>query len=135
MGTLLDAYALIAFLRGEGSAHDVRRLLESRDCAIPTVNLAEASQRVTRRGAMARTELEYVVSALPITIVPFTQAHAWRAAELRARHYRPEDSDVSLADCCLVAVATPVDRVVTADQAVLRMAEAEGIATVELDRP
>lgn len=41
----------------------------------------------------------------------------------------------SLADCCLVAVATAADRVATADPAVLRMAEAEGIGTVALPRP
>lgn len=88
-----------------------------------------------RRGAMEKAELEQVVGTLPLEVVPFTQTHAWRAAELRARHYHRRDSAVSLADCCLVAVATPADRIATADPAVLRMAEAEGIATVELPRP
>ena len=45
---------------------------------------------------------------------------------------RKKQSEVSLADCCLVAVATPADRIATADPAVLRMATAEGIGTVEL---
>lgn len=135
MGTLLDAYALIAFLAGETAAPDVRRLLESRDCAIPVVNLAEVGQRVMRSHALERDQLEAVVSSLPLAVVPLSQVHAWRAAELRARHYERRKSEVSLADCFLVAVATPADRVATADPGVLRMAEAEGIATIQLPQP
>ncbi len=135
MGTLLDAFALIAFVDGEPAAPDVRHLLRGGDCAIPTVNLAEAGQRLFRVGGVQREELEHVVGSLPIDVVPFTRLHAWRAADLRARYYGRRDSAVSLADCCLVAVATPADRVATADPAVLRMAEAEGIGTIALPRP
>jgi PIN domain nuclease of toxin-antitoxin system len=135
VGTLLDAYALVAFLAGETAAPDVRRLLESHECAIPVVNLAEAGQSVIRRHAMGRDQLEAVVASLPLAVVPLSEAHAWRAAELRARHYQRRESDVSLADCVLVSVATRADRVATADPGVLRMAEAEGVATVELPRP
>lgn len=135
MGTLLDAYALVAFLAGESAAPEVRRLLESRDCAIPVVNLAEAGQHVMRRHALERDQLEAVITSLPLTVVPLSEAHAWSAAELRARHYRRRENEVSLADCFLVAVATLADRVATADPGVLRMAEAEGVATIELPRP
>ena len=82
-----------------------------------------------------RAELEQVVGALPLVVVPFTQGHVWRAAELRSRHHDRRDSAVSLADCGLVAGATAADRVATADPAVLRMARAEGVATLELPRP
>jgi predicted nucleic acid-binding protein len=135
VGTLLDAFALIAFVGGEPAAPAVRQLLRGGDCAIPTVNLAEAGQRLFRVSDVRREELEQVVGSLPIDVVPFTRPHAWRAAELRAAHYRRADSAVSLADCCLVAVATPADRVATADPAVLRMAAAEGIGTIALPRP
>jgi predicted nucleic acid-binding protein len=99
------------------------------------VNLAEAGQRLLRHGAASYDELRQLVGTLPLSIVPYTEPHAWRAAELRASHYHRRDSPVSLADCCLVAVATAADRVATADPAVLRMAESEGVATVELPRP
>ena len=132
MGTLLDAYALVALLEDEPAASEVERLVRSGGSAIPAISLAEAGQRVLRHAALDAEELRSVVSALPIAVIPFTEAHAWRAAVLRARHYRRRDGDVSLADCCLVAVATPADKVATADRAILQMAEAEGVGTVEL---
>lgn len=135
MGTLLDAFALIAFLDGEPAAADVESLLVRGDAAISAVNLAEAAQRKLRMSSVTLPELQEVTRSLPVAVIPYSEVHAWRAAELRARHYRRRESEVSLADCCLVAVATPADRVATADPAVLRMAAAEGIGTVELPRP
>ncbi len=135
MGTVLDAYALIALLHDEPAASDVERLIASRDASMSTVNLAEAGQWMLRHATTTSSELRELVGSLPISLIPYTHEHAWRSAELRMSHYRKRDSAVSLADCCLVAVATPADRVATADPAVLRMAEAEGIATVELPRP
>lgn len=135
MGTLLDAYALVAYLEGEAAAGEVEALIARRDAAMSTVNLAEAGQRVLRQSNITTDELREVVQALPIEFVPYTELHAWRAADLRARYYDRRTSALSLADCCLVAVATPADRLATADPAVLRMAKAEGIGTVELPRP
>lgn len=135
MGTVLDAFALIALLRNEPAADAVEALIAAGDAAMSTVNLAEVGQKVVREGAMLSADLEHIVGTLPLAIVPFTAAHAYRTAELRARHHGRGDSAVSLADCCLVAVATPADRVATADAVVLRMAEAEGIGTVALPPP
>lgn len=132
MGTLLDAFALIALLRDEAAAEDVHRLLVAGDASMSTVNLAEAGQKVVRARALQADELDRIVGALPLAIVPFSRVHAVRAAELRARHYDRRDRAVSLADCCLVAAATPADRVATADAAVLAMAESEGIETIAL---
>jgi PIN domain nuclease of toxin-antitoxin system len=135
VGTVLDAYGLIALLDDEPAAQDVESLLARGDVAISTVNLAEAAQRKLRLSTVTLPELRSVVDTLPLAVIPYTETHAWRAAELRARHYERRRSEVSLADCCLVAVATAADRVATADPAVLRMAEAEGIRTVALPRP
>ena len=132
MGIVLDAFGLVAFLDDEPAASDVERLLAVGDVAMSTVNLAEAAQRKLRLSSVTLSELREVVSSLPLAVIPYVEAHAWRAAELRARHYDRRLSAVSLADCCLVAVATPADRVATADPAVLRMAAAEGVGTIEL---
>jgi PIN domain nuclease of toxin-antitoxin system len=132
VGTLLDAFALIALLRDERAADDVQRLVAAGDASMSVVNLAEVGQKVIRADALQPDELDHILDALPLTIVPFTRAHALRTAELRALHYDRRESAVSLADCCLVAVATPADRVATADPAVLRMARAEGFETIEL---
>lgn len=134
MGTVLDAFALIAFLDDEPAAPDVEALLARGDAAISAVNLAEAADRKLRLSSVTSHELFEVVRSLPLAVIPLAEAHAWRAGSLRARHYQRRDSAVSLADCCLVAVATAADRVATADPAVLRMAEAEGIGTVALPR-
>jgi len=101
MGTLLDAFALVAFLGGEPAAAEVRQLLARGDAAISTVNLAEAGQSLLRHGDATSDELRELVDSIPLAVIPFTAAHAWRAAELRARYYRRTDSAVSLADCCL----------------------------------
>lgn len=135
MGTLLDAFALVAFLDDEPAAADVESLLARGDVAMSTVNLAEAAQKKLRLSSVTLPELRQVVGALPLAVIPYSEGHAWRAAELRERYYHRRRCAVSLADCCLVAVATSVDRVATADPAVLRMAQAEGIGTVELPRP
>jgi PIN domain nuclease of toxin-antitoxin system len=132
VGTLLDAYGLIALLDDEPAANEVERLLTSREVAMSTVSLAEAAQRMLRFSSVALVELRQAIGALPLSVIPYTEAHAWRAAELRARHYDRRESPVSLADCCLVAVATPADRIATADPAVLRMARAEGVETLAL---
>ena len=135
MGTLLDAFALVAFLDDEPAAPEVGALLARGDAAMSAVNLAEAAQRKLRTSSVTLHELQEVTRSLPLAVIPYSEGHAWRAADLRARHYRWRDSAVSLADCCLVAVATPADRVATADPAVLRMAELEGIGTIELPSP
>ena len=135
MGTLLDAFALVAFLGGEPAAPEVRRVLSTGEAAISTVSLAEAGQHLFRHSAVTGDELRQLVGSIPLVVLPFTGAHAWRAAELRAQYYRRTDSAVSLADCCLVAVATTADRVATADAAVIRMAAAEGIGALELPPP
>lgn len=132
MGTLLDASALIAFLDDEPAASEVESMLSAGTAAIPSVNLAEAAQRVLRERGATAGELRELVSALPLAVVPVTESHAWRAAELRATHYRRMESEVSLADCCLVAVATAADRVASSDPALLRMANAEGLAVAAL---
>jgi PIN domain nuclease of toxin-antitoxin system len=134
VGILLDAFALLAFLDDEPAAHDVESLLARGDAAMSAVNLAEAAQKKLRTSSVSLPELQEVTGSLPLAIIPYSEAHAWRASALRARHYRRRDSAVSLADCSLVAVATPADRIATADPAVLAMAEAEGIATFVLPR-
>lgn len=135
MGTVLDAFALVAYFDDEPAAPEVEALLARGDAVISAVNLAEAAERKLRLSSVTLPEFQAVTRSLPLGVIRFVEEHALRAAALRARYYDRRDSAVSLADCCLVAVATAADRVATADPAVLRMAEAEGIGTVALPRP
>jgi PIN domain nuclease of toxin-antitoxin system len=132
VGTLLDAQALVALFRAEPGAHEVELVLRRGDVAMTAPNLAETLDVLARVDGYPEGLLRSLVEPLGIAVVPMTEQHAWRAAALRARHYARGDSELSLADCALVATATPADVIVTADRPVLRMAEAEGIATVAL---
>ncbi len=133
--TLLDAYALVAFLADEPPADDVEALLRAGDTAVTVVNLAEALDVSQRVHGISRDELHQAVHSLvgdPLSIVGHSDIDAWRAADLRARHYDRSRCPLSLADCFLLAAANEGDRIVTADEPVVATARAEGIAVVAL---
>lgn len=132
MGTLLDAQALVALVLDEPAAIEVELLLRQGNVAMTAPNLAETIDVISRVEGYPEQRVRSLVEPLGLVVVPMTEQHAWRAASLRARHYARDDSEVSLADCALVAAATPADVIATADRPLLRMAEAEGIATFPL---
>lgn len=133
--TLLDAYALVAFLVGGPATAEVRALLRDGDAAVATANLAEAldvSERVySLPVARAMEVLEPLFEGSLLT-VSLDAGTARRAAEIRARHYHRTARPISLADAVLVATAGPGDRIATADPHVLVVAEAEGAEAVSL---
>jgi PIN domain nuclease of toxin-antitoxin system len=134
MSTILDAMALVALANDEPAADEVAMLLRSGDSAMLTLNLAEAVDRLARFGnAFERVrELVAPMVAQSLRLIDLDAALAWRAAELRARHYQRAQMPVSLADCALLAAAGPEDRIATSDEPVLRMARAEGVARLAL---
>jgi PIN domain nuclease of toxin-antitoxin system len=127
---LLDAYALLAYLRDEPAAGAVESLLRGGDCVLDTVNLAEVLDQLIRVDRLEGSEVAESLSGLiggPIVVSAADEPVAWRAAAIRARHYRRKDSDLSLADCILIASAGPDDTIATADAAIARAARTEGI--------
>jgi PIN domain nuclease of toxin-antitoxin system len=133
--TLLDAYALIAFLLRGPATQQVRAILREGDAAVATANLAEVldvSQRV--RGVPIPRAIEILEPLLdgPLTVVPLDFTVARRAAEIRARHYHRSSRPISLADAVLIGSATVGDRVATADPDVLAVAKAERLEPVAL---
>jgi len=135
--TLLDAYALIAFLTGGAAASQVRGLLREGDAALATVNLAETldvSERVHGLSiARAREVIDSLLGEALVT-VPLDADTALRAATLRARHYHRTRCSISLGDSVLLASARSGDRVATADSDVLAVAGEERIESVRLPR-
>jgi PIN domain nuclease of toxin-antitoxin system len=130
---LLDAYALVALLGAERAGADVRALLRSGDCGITSLNIAEAADVLERVHGIDTAASRTFVDALPIAMIDLDARIAWHAGALRARHYRRRSSEVSMADCLLVAAArVGVDRVATADPAVAVMARAENIGVEPL---
>ncbi|MDH5333633.1 MAG: PIN domain-containing protein [Thermoleophilia bacterium] len=134
---VLDAYAVVAILADEPAGEDVAALLEQGDCGISVLNLAEAADVLERshgiEATATRDAVDTLVGAGALTAVDVDERRAWRAAELRTRHYRRHDSAVSLADCVLLASVRPgLDAVATPDAPVLAIARLEGLEAIPL---
>ncbi len=133
--TLLDAYAIVAFLADRPPAQRVQELLGIGGSKVTTANLAEALD-VTQRvhGVPVARAMELLEPLLEGVLRPIAldTAGAQRAAEIRARHYHRAKRPISLADAILLAAAADDDAIATADPDVLAIAALEGIPTIEL---
>ena len=133
--TILDAYALVAFLTGGPAAAQVRVILREGGAAVATVNLAEALYVSERRAGIPVARSMQLLDPLfrgVISEVPLDTRRAHRAAEIRVAHYHRSRRPISLADAILVASAGPEDRIATADSDVLDIAESEQLKTLRL---
>ena len=133
--TLLDAYALIAFLIGGPAAPHVRAILREGDAAVATANLVEVldvSQRVHGLPISRALELIDPLFEAALEAVPLDLEIAHRAAVIRAHHYHRASRPISLADAVLIASAKPDDRIATSDPDVLAVAQAEKLESITL---
>ena len=96
---VLDASALLALLQREPGHLQVAKRLG--DTAISTVNLCEVASKLMERG-LPRESVGPGLLALDLDIVPFDEALAFRAAELRSSTRR---FGLSLADRACLATA------------------------------
>jgi PIN domain nuclease of toxin-antitoxin system len=133
---LLDAYALIAFLADEPAANEVGELIATGGTIIAAPNVAEAADRLGRIHGIAvqrtRAAVESLEQSTNLRVQATDRAHAWRAAELRVKHYHRTRRPLSLGDCLLLAMATEENRVATADPHVLTTAKEEQLGWVAL---
>jgi uncharacterized protein with PIN domain len=134
---LLDAFAVIAFLRDEPAADEVGDLIGSGDAGLLAPNVAEISDRLVRvydqAAERVRDGVETLASTSGLTLRGVTVPDGWRAAAIRSRHYHRTDCPISLADSFLLACAGPDDRIATADPPLLNVARAERIAWTALE--
>lgn len=133
--TLLDAYALIAFVAGGPARGEVRDVLRSGDAAVATANLVEVLDVCSRVKGLAIERVLDVIDPLfesALREVPLDGERARRAAAIRAAHYHRERCPISLADAILLASTATGDRIATADPDVLAVASAEGIEPLAL---
>ena len=135
--TLLDAYALVALVADEPAADEVETLLRAGDARAVVVNVAEAIDVLTRVRRVpadgVRDALEPLFITRVVAPVVSGEPEAWRAAELRARHYDRKSRALSLADCFLLAHALGAgDEIATADPALAAAARAEDLGVVAL---
>lgn len=127
--TVLDAYAVLAYLRGEVGAGEVAALLRS-PTVLCVLNAAEVMDQLVRVYGRDPDDVEAdlaLLSQAGMALAPVSVEVAFLAGRLRARNYHRENMALSLADC--VATATALSggrRLATADPALARLLRREG---------
>ena len=132
---LLDASALLALLWGEPGESEVAALLRSNDCATAAPCLSEVVDKLIRRNdVLPEQVLDYLDPLIDASlgIVPVENRIAWQAGEFRAAYYSRGHSDLSLADCLLLAAAGSNDKLATADGALAGVASTLEISVIPL---
>lgn len=132
--TVLDAFAVLALLKGEPAAVEVRHLIDGGDCALTPLGIAEVTDHLVRVVKVPEEDavLDLAQLGLP-TPKPLDDTQALRAGLLRARHYHRKDRAVSLADCVVAEVARSAgSSVATSDPHLLDLCRAEGINLIPL---
>lgn len=133
--TVLDAYAVIAYLRGERAAAEVAELLRT-PTRLSVVNQAEVIDRLVRLFGWPVDDVEADLALLTdagMRLSPVDAECAVRAGRLRALHYQRERCAVSLADCVSAATALLAGLpCATADPALAMLVRAQGGTVVAL---
>jgi PIN domain nuclease of toxin-antitoxin system len=127
--TVLDAYAVVAYLRAEPCANDVAALLRGTS-SLSAANAAEVVDQLTRVFGSDPDDVHADLALLAnagMNLVPVTPDLGLLAGRLRAKHYHRDRSAVSLADCIAAATALSLDRpLATSDPALAGVVRAEG---------
>ncbi|HET9059709.1 MAG TPA: PIN domain-containing protein [Acidimicrobiales bacterium] len=131
--TVLDAYAVIAFLRAEPAAGEVRGLLGT-DAQLTSVGVAEVLDHLVR--VVGADEEEATLDLAQLGLLDGTAVDSGVGAEagrLRARRYHRARCAVSMADCIAAQTARSIgEPLATSDPHLLDLCYAEGIPTVVL---
>jgi PIN domain nuclease of toxin-antitoxin system len=133
--TVLDAYALIAYLRGEPAAAEVAELLRA-GSTLATANAAEVIDQMVRVWGRPADDVEgdlAVLSAAGLRLCPLDAGLAIDAGRLRASHYQRSTCAVSMADCVAAVTALRLDLpLATSDPALATVVRAEAGSVVGL---
>lgn len=126
---VLDAYAIIAFLRGEQSAAEVAPLLPE-PSQLTAINAAELYDQMSRVFGSDPDSVDAdlaLLSQTGIDLMPVTAELAMEAGRIRARRYHRQSAAVSLADCVAAAAALGEGMTLaTGDPALASLVRAEG---------
>jgi PIN domain nuclease of toxin-antitoxin system len=133
--TVLDAQAMVAYMRGEPARPEVARLL-ARPTAISAGNLAEVIDHMVRIAGQSADDVEADLATLAdvsLHAVPVTTALAMTAGRLRARYYHRARCPVSMADCVAAAACLELEQpLATSDPDLAAIVRAEGGEVVAL---
>ena len=117
---VMDSSAILAILRGEPGCDYVQELLQSEECAISSVNMAEVGSKLIDYG-LPPEEFPRIASQLQIDIVDFNTDQSIQSAQIRKS---TRSAGLSLGDRACVALTQLIQGcVVTADRAWLDIAD------------
>ena len=131
---VLDSFAVLALLKGEPAATEVRQLLDAGPATLTPLGVAEIVDHLVRIVGVTEEEAVLDLAQLGLAdVAPVDSVIALRAGLLRARHYHRRERAVSLADCVAAETAGALgDPVATSDPHLLDTCRDEGIGVVAL---
>ena len=134
--TVLDAYAVIAYLRAEPAASEVRPLLDGGEATLTAIGVAEVLDHLVRLAGADEEDVALDLAQLRLidgTVVDSELGLG--AGRLRAHHYNRSRCQVSMADCIAAEAARQTGQpLATSDPHLLDLCRQEGIATIVLTR-
>jgi ribonuclease VapC len=121
---VLDSSALLAVTQGEKGADFVMDLIESNDCVISSVNMAEVAAKMLEFG-LPPQELKRAIEQFVVDVIDFNQEQALACAELRPM---TKSAGLSLGDRACLGLAKLMDATaVTSDRPWMNIAETVGV--------
>jgi predicted nucleic acid-binding protein len=132
--TVLDAYAVIAYLRGEPAAIEVRPLLESGGAVLTAVGLGEVVDHLVRLMRVDEEDAMLDVAQLGLfEVIEVDAALGSAGGRLRARTYHRTRCSVSMADCIAAEAARERgEALATSDPHLLDVCHADRIRSIVL---
>ena len=132
--TVLDAYAVLAYLKGEAAASEVRALLDGEAASLTALGAGEVIDHLVRIEGADEEDAVLDVAQLGLLDGRAVDAVLGMAAgRLRARHYHRRQCQVSIADCVAAEAARAGDEpLATSDPHLLDVCHGEGIAVIAL---
>lgn len=132
---VLDAYAVLAFLKGEAAAPEVRALLDRAEpAALTAVGVAEVLDHLIRIVGVDEENAALDLAQLGLSEPDGVDEVAGvNAGRLRARHYHRTRCAVSVADCLAAETARRLGApLATSDPHLLDLCHAESIPVLPL---
>jgi ribonuclease VapC len=122
---VIDASALLAVARGENGANFVLDLINTEECVISSVNVAEIASKLIDL-SLPLMELPHAIAQFNVDVIDFNQEQAILSAQMRPL---TKAIGLSLGDRACIALAKSLDGcAVTADRAWLDIADAVGVS-------
>ena len=132
--TVLDAYAVIAYLKAEPAAREVRPLLDSGEATLTAVGVAEVFDHLIRLAGADEEEAALDLAQLGLLgAIHVDSGLGLVAGRLRARRYHRSRCAVSMADCIAAEAARRAEtNLATSNPHLLDLCRIEGISTIVL---